>query len=281
MNGVPFHRALRGIIKCPQIQREAHALLICMLDAADDTAECWLSQQQIRERTGYAIRTIRWWIGKLVGLGFLIPVYPGGRSRDGQKRWASRFRINLEMLIFHDPQPAMDCRSGDENGARNRQDSVAQPAMDGNATGNGTSRNRQRVAPNRLKTDLDRLKTEEERCLTPQVELPTVLDTEQFRATWDEWTRYRAETRKKLTPMTIKRQLKTLEGFGHDSAITSIQTSITNGWTGLFPPRPETGNGQCRTISASSKAEVRRAKSREREYGEDDSPIPTVDCSVR
>ncbi len=157
MNGKPFHRAVRGIIRCPQIPRESHALLICLLDASNQDGEVWLSQQEIRERTGYAIRTIRYWVGRLVTCGYLSPIYPGGRSKDGQRRWASRFKIDVESLWSFDPQPASDCRSGDE---RDRQANVAQPASNGSATGNGTSRNRQQVAPYRLNTDLDRLNTD-------------------------------------------------------------------------------------------------------------------------
>lgn len=53
---------------------------------------------------------------------------------------------------------------------------------------------------------------------------------------WDEWVEHRKQIRKKLTPNTIKRQLKQLEGMGPD-ANDSIMQSITNGWTGLFPVR--------------------------------------------
>lgn len=150
VNGVTFHRALRGIIRCPQVPREAHALMICLLDAANDNAEVWLSQQQIRERTGYAIRTIREWMGRMVRLGFLDPIYPGGRSKSGQKRWASRFRINVESLSEYDTQPASACRS---RSAHDRQVPAAQPATAGSATGECLPHDRQQVAPDRLITD--------------------------------------------------------------------------------------------------------------------------------
>lgn len=51
---------------------------------------------------------------------------------------------------------------------------------------------------------------------------------------WDEWVTFRKEIRKKLTPTTIKRQLKQLEAAGA-AANDMILQSIQNGWTGLFP----------------------------------------------
>lgn len=115
----------------------------------------------------------------------------------------------------------------------------------------------------------------------PPLVLPQALDTPQFRNAWSEWEKYRSESSWKLTPTSIKGQLKKLEKYGHDDAIASLEQSITNGWRGLFPPRRESGPSQRGPIPAAEAAQIRRAKSREREYGEDDTPIPTVDCSVR
>jgi hypothetical protein len=51
---------------------------------------------------------------------------------------------------------------------------------------------------------------------------------------WDEWVVYRKEIKKKLTPTTIKQQLKFLEEHQADH-VAIITQSIQNGWTGLFP----------------------------------------------
>lgn len=61
------------------------------------------------------------------------------------------------------------------------------------------------------------------------------LCTDSFEAAWREWTEYRRQARKPLTPATIVKQIHTLEGSGHDRAIEAIDQSIRNGWTGLFP----------------------------------------------
>ncbi len=50
---------------------------------------------------------------------------------------------------------------------------------------------------------------------------------------WSEWIRYRRERKISCTPMTIRKQIKMLEGEGNPAAV--IAASITNGWAGLFP----------------------------------------------
>ncbi|MDD4888704.1 MAG: helix-turn-helix domain-containing protein [Phycisphaerae bacterium] len=69
--------------------------------------------------------------------------------------------------------------------------------------------------------------------------LPLALNTDRFRLAWTEWTAYRQQARKPLTPATIKRQAGQLAAFGHDGAIASIERSITQGWQGLFDPKTQ------------------------------------------
>jgi hypothetical protein len=66
---------------------------------------------------------------------------------------------------------------------------------------------------------------------------PPELDTEKFRAAWAEWQRYRREIKRRLTPMTVKKQLAQLADWGPDQAIIAIETSIAKGWQGLFEPK--------------------------------------------
>jgi hypothetical protein len=65
--------------------------------------------------------------------------------------------------------------------------------------------------------------------------LPDWLDTE----AWANWVQYRTDTRKKLTPQTVKLQLKLL-GENIPTHKKIIETSIQNGWTGLFPIKSDT-----------------------------------------
>ena len=54
---------------------------------------------------------------------------------------------------------------------------------------------------------------------------------------WDDWVAYRKEIRKKMSPATIKKQVAMLEKYSPEDQFLIINQSITNGWTGLFPPK--------------------------------------------
>jgi hypothetical protein len=66
---------------------------------------------------------------------------------------------------------------------------------------------------------------------------------------WSEWSQYRKELRKKLTPSTVRKQitlLDTLRGQGQ-SVEAVIQQSIEHGWQGLFAVKNANGvNGNGR-----------------------------------
>ena len=90
--------------------------------------------------------------------------------------------------------------------------------------------------------------------------LNSELYTDAFKAEWAEWDTFRRKINKKLTEPTIKRQIKKLEGFGHDAAIAVIEQSIDQGWAGLFELKDDK-RGQSR---------------RKDEYPEDIPPLPTL-----
>ena len=64
------------------------------------------------------------------------------------------------------------------------------------------------------------------------IDLP--FESEEFAEAWDDWVVYRKEKKKKLTPSTIKMQLKKLGSVGEIRAIRMIAYSIEKGWEGLF-----------------------------------------------
>jgi hypothetical protein len=64
------------------------------------------------------------------------------------------------------------------------------------------------------------------------IDLP--FQSEEFAEAWSDWVTHRKEKKKKLTPSTIKMQLKKLEGIGEIRAIKMIAYSIEKGWEGLF-----------------------------------------------
>ena len=64
------------------------------------------------------------------------------------------------------------------------------------------------------------------------IDLP--FESEEFGEAWNDWVVYRKEKKKKLTPSTIKMQLKKLGSVGELRAIKMIAYSIEKGWEGLF-----------------------------------------------
>lgn len=68
----------------------------------------------------------------------------------------------------------------------------------------------------------------------PQYQLPEELNTPGFQRAWDTWLRYRREIGKKMTPMTVQRQMRKFIEMGPARAAQAIMRSIEHGWTGAF-----------------------------------------------
>ena len=67
-------------------------------------------------------------------------------------------------------------------------------------------------------------------------DLPSNLDTPEFRAAWADWLAYRKERRlATYKPIGLTRQLNALAAFGPQSAIAAIEQSIQQNYQGLFP----------------------------------------------
>lgn len=54
---------------------------------------------------------------------------------------------------------------------------------------------------------------------------------------WNEYVQHRKEIKKKITPLSAKKQQNTLKQFDHESQQKLVDTTIANGWTGIFPDR--------------------------------------------
>lgn len=61
-----------------------------------------------------------------------------------------------------------------------------------------------------------------------------------FLAVWEDWELHRKEKRVKLTPISRKKQFAILGGLTERHAIETLNKSIANGWTGLFPDKAAT-----------------------------------------
>ncbi len=64
-------------------------------------------------------------------------------------------------------------------------------------------------------------------------------ESEAFKNAWNDWIKHRKQKGKKLTPLSIEKQLKLLSTFNEESAIKMVNMAITSNWQGIFPPKNE------------------------------------------
>lgn len=67
-------------------------------------------------------------------------------------------------------------------------------------------------------------------------------NSEAFRNAWDSWLTYRRERKlAKWTPSTLTKQAKRFASWGADQTVANIETSIANGWQGIFASKQQQG----------------------------------------
>ena len=67
--------------------------------------------------------------------------------------------------------------------------------------------------------------------------LPPRLDNPDFYGVWNEWLNHRGDIKKPLTQNMVKAQLKMMSREGTAVSIETMQSSMEQGWTGLFPEK--------------------------------------------
>lgn len=72
--------------------------------------------------------------------------------------------------------------------------------------------------------------------------LPFNLDAPEFHRAWNEYLDYRKERRlPKLVSRSVQKLWDELSDAGPEAAVQAIETSIRNGWAGVFPRRGDSG----------------------------------------
>lgn len=78
--------------------------------------------------------------------------------------------------------------------------------------------------------------------------------SDHFKKIFDEWIIYRKQKKQPLTESTMIKQCELLQKFDEKTAIEMIETSIINGWTGIFPIKKhenyETNKSNSKKISS-------------------------------
>jgi uncharacterized protein YdaU (DUF1376 family) len=90
------------------------------------------------------------------------------------------------------------------------------------------------------KTKIDTKPVSKQKVADAPVVIPSVLDTIEFKTAWQEYITHRSlNGMKSLKRPSIQRTFDAMATWGHDAAIASINTSIRNGWQGIFEPRSQ------------------------------------------
>jgi hypothetical protein len=82
-------------------------------------------------------------------------------------------------------------------------------------------------------------------------EIPLPFTSERFAQSWEDWKQFRIQSKKKLTPLSITKQFKTLASIGESRAIAAIDHSIANGYQGIYEPKRDTSKIQQQEFKAS------------------------------
>lgn len=71
-----------------------------------------------------------------------------------------------------------------------------------------------------------------------EVELPEELNTDDFKAAWFSYEKYRREKKwDDIVPSSKQLKWTEMATWGHDQAIKAIKLAIGNGWRGIFEPK--------------------------------------------
>lgn len=263
-------------------------VLVGLAQFANDKDECWPSQKTIAERTEQSERTVREHLAWLEEAGFLTRQ---ARSAAGNRYDSDVIKLHLERLqpkAKEERKPAANSAAGDpppENLADGEKPHV--PAAD-------FAGHQRQISPPNLHMNL-----QIESPTTPlppkggrgcgrkgqkksiQVDefdalIPIDFQTPPFLAKWHEFVAFRAE-KKPFNEIAARNMLKMFsrEARTPDVAITWIQKSLDQSWTGVFPTQVAPAKGFSRPAPRDTLNDELRAQlaNRGRAYGRAADPI--------
>ena len=211
MNWIFIHSRLDDA----RLDAEAFRVLANLARRADQAGKCFPSIKSIASDCRMNKKTVVDRIAKLVKTGWLMR-----ESRHGQST-VYRLPLNPPDGLAHDAgQPIASHPPNPPDGSGvNPPDGLLSISTEGNP-----------------------LKVIQRAKFDPLSDSPIPFDSPEFTAAWSEWVTHRREIKKAITPSTAKKQLALLASLGEPAAIASIESSIANGWTGLFPPKTSPTN---------------------------------------
>lgn len=208
-------------------------LMLALADFADEQGVCWPSQAVLAAKVRCSVR----WVQKMLA----------DLKKDGEievkKQGIGRGQNTEYQIVFSEPKKAnVDTPINGEK--TNVDTSITTKEKANSVTLKGELCD---VKPELHNIKGERIvrtnhhRTVKEPSKEPPADLPLPFDSPDFAETWEQWKNHRREIRKKLTPTAVQQQFALCRKVGKADAIEMIQTSIRNGWTGLFEPQTNRG----------------------------------------
>lgn len=216
-------------------------LIYSIIDALDNSNGCYASNAYIAAQIDIDERNVRANLRRLEQAGYIIRTELDNGYRKIETTSTKSIRVAKESGKCPDPI-AVTFDSMD------REDENIRGGRTETSVGGGCKH-----PPNSIEDRIEDIDTNKD--IKGMVKIPEYpYNTDKFISAWGKWIDYRKEIKKKLAPSTIKSQFKFLAGLGsEDIAIQSIENSIKNGWSGLFPIVSNKNNKQSTTTNQHAK----------------------------
>lgn len=204
------------------------AVLISLADNANDQGYCWPSIARIGERTCFSKRAVIDAIAWLEQSGILAADRTNGRH--------TTYVINPSDFV----QPVQEThRCGKSTGA----DAASEPVQQAHQPVHLPHQPVRQMHTNHQEPSTTSKKSNRHNApvLVLREPIPDWLDDE----AWNDWVSHRKSMRKPLTSRAAElcfKELAELRRQGFDP-VQIINTSILNGWQGLFAPKQQTARG--------------------------------------
>ncbi|WP_085296339.1 helix-turn-helix domain-containing protein [Klebsiella pneumoniae] len=230
-------------------------VMVRLADYSSDEGTCYPGVKTISRQIGAGESTIRTALSELEADGWLRRE----NRRNGNRNTSNMYHLNVEKLEeialqqrtlirleriknnrFDPPESdASDFEQSESDASEMRGSSVLDPSESGKNNRfdppESGGHDPQGIKPDPQVKDHEpqeaRAKRQKKTSFDPARLKPENVSDE----VWQDWAKYRRETRKPLTETTCAYQAKQLAG--HQNADEVIRRSIAGGWQGLFPER--------------------------------------------
>lgn len=230
-------------------------VMVRLADYSSDEGTCYPGVKTISRQIGAGESTIRTALSELEAEGWLRRE----NRRNGNRNTSNMYHLNVEKLeeialqqrtlirleriknnrFDHPESDASDFEQSESDASKMRGSSALDPSESGKNNRFDPSESGGHD-PQGLKPD-PQVKDHEPQEAVAKRQKKTSFDPARLKPenvsdeVWQDWAKFRRETRKPLTETTCAYQAKQLAG--HQNADEVIRRSIAGGWQGLFPER--------------------------------------------